>query len=132
MDKQTQQINYNEINDTDRWSDYNTNSSNRSTPTLPIFTNNIEDTIGKKLIDKQSGKVIYNIHGEYNKKDECLICYEKINNASKVTCKLCKNMVHYRCYKHFTEKNPNYYMKCCHCSTNTLKFDIKRWFWCCW
>jgi len=133
MNKQTQKDDYYEIDYTDHWSDYNTNSSNRSSPSLPVFTDKIEDIIEDKLINKNSGKIIYNkMNDEYDKKNECLICYEKINKMSKVSCKLCENTVHYKCYKKFVEKNPNYYMKCCHCSTNTLKFDVKRWFFCCW
>ena len=66
-------------------------------------------------------------------KNECLICYNKVGkNTSIVSCKLCSNVVHYKCYKEFTEKNNFYAMKCCHCGTKTLKFNIKYWWNCCW
>jgi hypothetical protein len=65
--------------------------------------------------------------------NECLICYEKVEkNMSKVKCKLCSNIIHYKCYKEFVKKNSNYNNKCCHCSTRSLKFNMKNWWNCCW
>ena len=66
----------------------------------------------------------------YIKFDECLICYLKIKKKSSVSCKLCSNVSHYSCYEMFVKENPFYAMKCCHCSTRSLKFNIKRK-WCC-
>ena len=66
--------------------------------------------------------------------NECLICYEKVEkNMSKVECKLCSNIVHYKCYKTFINNNSNYSNKCCHCGTLSLKFNMKYWWnYCCW
>ena len=77
--------------------------------------------MSKKLILDDDGK-----------KDECIICFNKVKKkTSIVTCKLCSNIFHYKCYKEFTEKNNYYAMKCCQCGTRTLKFDIKKLWFCC-
>ena len=111
------------------WEDYESPLSETS-PVLPKFTGNILKT---KLLNKDRDKIIYNNmeNVDYNK-DECLICYEKVKkDMSKVTCKLCNKIVHYKCYKKFIEKNKNYQNKCFQCSTNSLKFNIKYWWNCC-
>lgn len=70
---------------------------------------------------------------EYTNKNECLICYEKVENkSSKVSCNLCSNIFHYKCYKAFIKKSKHYEKKCCHCSTYSLKFKITRWWNYCW
>ena len=64
-------------------------------------------------------------------KQECIICYD-VTWGPIVTCNLCSNYSHYKCYKQFTKKNNFYRMKCVHCGTRSLNFH-KRWWhlWCC-
>lgn len=121
MTKNSKKINYTKICSPNNW-EYSTSDkldkpSNKSTVDSN-FTNsntNMENTNG------------------CTNKDDCLICYNKIEKkTSNVSCKLCKNIVHYECYSKFIEKNNNYINKCCVCSTETLTFDIKRWWNCCW
>ena len=128
MEKKTH-TKFNEKEYSSDWDDYESPLSETS-PVLPKFT---DDILNCKLLNKNTDKNIYNKmeKADYNK-DECLICYERIEkDMSKVTCKLCNNIVHYKCYKKFVEKNKNYENKCCHCSTYSLKFKIKRWWNCC-
>ena len=82
---------------------------------LPTFTNSIKLTT--KLIDKNFSESVHN--SKIINKNECLICYNKVcKNTSKISCKLCSNLFHYKCYKDFTEKNSFY--------------AIKYWWNCCW
>ena len=108
---------------------------------LPKFTQSLNNILGAKVENKKSGKIIYQMNvldddyndNEYTDKNECLICYEKVENkSSKVTCNLCSNIFHYKCYKAFIKKSKYYEKKCCHCSTVSLKFIIRRWWNCCW
>tara|TARA_B100000795_G_C22607657_1_gene363800 strand:+ start:130 stop:444 length:315 start_codon:yes stop_codon:yes gene_type:complete len=90
-----------------------------------------EDLSPTKLTTKLITKKFSN--SKIINKNECLICYNKVGkNTSFVSCKLCSNVFHYKCYKEFTEKNNFYAMKCCHCGTKTLKFNIKHWWNFCW
>jgi len=110
--------------------------------TLPKFTKSLSNVLGTNVINKKSGKIIYQMNvldydyndDNYTNKNECLICYEKVENkSSKVTCNLCSNIFHYKCYKAFIKKNSNYTNKCCHCATPSLKFTMKYWWnYCCW
>ena len=62
---------------------------------------------------------------------ECIICFEG-KGGPLVTCVLCSNYSHYRCYKKFIKKSINYEMKCVHCGTKSLRFQKKWWqMWCC-
>lgn len=131
MENKTQKK-FNENSYSNNWEDYDYPLSENS-PVLPKFTDTLDNVLKSKLLNKKTDKNIYNKmnNTDYNK-DECLICYEKIEyDMSKVTCKLCDNIVHYKCYKKFIEKNKNYENKCCHCSTYSLKFKIKHWWNCC-
>ncbi len=73
---------------------------------------------------------IKDISGSYTKIDECLICYLKIKKKSSVTCKLCSNVYHFSCYEKLVEENSFYAMKCCHCQTRSLKFNMRTKFCC--
>ena len=131
MEKKTH-AKFNEKEYSSNWEDYESPLSETS-PVLPKFTDTLDDVLKYKLLNKKPDKNIYNKmeKPDYNK-DECLICYEKVEkNMSKVTCKLCDNIVHYKCYKKFIEKNNSYKNKCCHCSTHSLKFKINHWWNCC-
>lgn len=108
--------------------------------TLPKFTKSLSHILGTNIVNKKSDN-IYQLKmdndkfndDEYTNKNECLICYEKVEkNTSKVSCNLCSNIFHYKCYKEFIKKSKNYENKCCHCSTKSLKFKIKHWWNCCW
>ena len=107
----------NKFSTSDNWNDYE--------GLLPKFTDSI--ILTNKLINKK------NIPNPIIKNNECLICYNKVNkNTSNVNCELCSNVFHYECYKTFVEKNKNYESKCCQCSTESLKFNMKYWWNCCW
>ena len=131
MEKETQNNNISYSSD---WDDYTYSPTiTIESPTLPIFTDSLDKNLNVKLLNKRPGKIIYNnMNKSVCNENECLICYEKVEkNHSKVICKLCSNIFHYECYKKFIEKNKNYNLKCCHCSTKTLKFKMKYWWNCC-
>jgi len=66
-----------------------------------------------------------------SKSSECIICFE-VMSSPIVTCSLCSNYSHYKCYNKFIKKNKNYQMKCVHCGTRSLRFRKKWWqLWCC-
>ena len=93
------------------------------------FTNSVDDVFGCEIKKKNIGENILNT--SIISHNECLICYETIKRTeSKVSCKLCSNTVHYKCYKKFVKKNIHFKMKCCHCLTQSLRF--KYWWMCCW
>ena len=72
------------------------------------------------------------IKKDYNKVNdpECLVCFNRFKwYECKVTCCLCGNVVHYKCYKKFIKKNINYTNKCFHCGTNSIYF-VKPWWLC--
>jgi hypothetical protein len=129
MAKNVQKINYKKLFSTNDWDYY---KSDRSTIGSNFTKSNMLNT---NLNDKNFGNNHSNIENAdgCTNKDDCLICYNKVEKqTSKVSCKLCSNIVHYGCYNEFIEKNNNYINKCCVCSTKTLKFDIKHWWNCCW
>lgn len=145
MTKNAQKINYTKLCSPNNWNDweYYSTSDKLDKPSKKStvesnFTNSNTNRLNTNLNDKKCGKNIYNLSKMENtngctNKDDCLICYNKVEKkTSNVSCKLCKNIVHYECYSKFIEKNNNYINKCCVCSTETLKFDIKRWWKCCW
>jgi len=108
---------------------------------LPEFTDSLSHILGGKIENKKPDKIIYQLNmednnyndDEYTNKNECLICYETVKkNTSKISCNLCSNICHYKCYKTFIKKSKNYENKCCHCSTQSLKFKIRHWWNCCW
>ena len=53
------------------------------------------------------------------------------NNMSKVSYSLCYNYAHYNCYYEFIKKNSYYKEKCLYCNTESIKYDIKHWWNCC-
>ena len=92
---------------------------------LPIFINSLTKEKKKECIDVN--KKLMN-----EKKKECFICFDKIeNNMSKVSCSLCYNYAHYNCYYEFIKKNSYYKEKCLYCNTESIKYDIKHWWNCC-
>jgi hypothetical protein len=82
------------------------------------------ETKAKDAKDAKATKYVRELD-PYITKDECLICYVKVTKKSYVSCKLCSNICHYDCYKRLVKKNQFYAMRCCHCQTRSLKFNIK-------
>lgn len=64
--------------------------------------------------------------------EECLVCFDPIDNKKYVMCKLCNRKCHTDCYKRFVKKSPFFNMKCFQCQTKSVKFKKKiRYNLCC-
>ena len=68
---------------------------------------------------------------DYNKivEKECLVCLEDDYKfyKCKVRCFLCDSVMHYKCYKTFVKKNPNYKNKCLQCNTKSIYYEKPWW-----
>ena len=101
------------------------NQTQKKNKRLPIFINSLTNKKKKEYID-----VNKKLMGA--KEKECFICFDKIeNNMSKVSCSSCYNYAHYNCYKEFIKKNDYYVNKCLYCNTESIQYDKKYWWNCC-
>lgn len=65
--------------------------------------------------------------------EECLVCFDPIDNKKYVICKLCDRKCHKNCYNRFVKKSPFFNMKCFQCQTKSIKQEKikKRYNLCC-
>ena len=66
---------------------------------------------------------------------ECLICFDQIEQSQdKVSCLVCKKIVHYNCFHSWSKKKKNNHNSldiCVHCQQPALLVERRRCHQCC-